>query len=58
MANRRPQNSKKTAYRPGPNPEYVEGMQNLRRSSAASPHRNRARYDRNDYRRDRQNQDY
>ena len=50
--------SRKGAYRPGPNPEYVEAVQGLRRSSAASPHRNRKRYDRNDYRRSRQNQDY
>lgn len=30
----------------GGNREYVAGMQGLRRSSAASPHRNRTRYSR------------
>ena len=34
--------------------EFAVDMQELRRSSAASPHRNRKRYSRADVRRDRQ----
>lgn len=37
------------------NRELAKAMQGLRMSSAASPHRNKARYDRNDDRRNRQN---
>lgn len=40
------------------NIELARAMQGLRQSSAAQPHRNRSRYDRNDYRRDRQNRNY
>lgn len=40
------------------NRELAKAMQGLRMSSAAEPHRNKARYDRNDYRRDRQNRNY
>lgn len=41
--NRRPQASK------GGNRAMAVDFQELRRSSAAQPHRNKARYDRNDY---------
>jgi len=47
--NRRPQTPKFA------NPELARAMQGLRQSSAAEPHRNKARYNRNDDRRDRQN---
>ncbi len=33
-------------YTPSANPEYVAAMQGLRRSSAASKHRNKAKYNR------------
>ena len=50
MKNRRPQAPKMNGNR-----DMMLAMQGLRQSSAASPHRNKARYDRNDDRRNRQN---
>lgn len=47
-------NSKPQAPKLGGNIEMARAMQGLRRSSAAEPHRNRARYSRNDYRRNKQ----
>lgn len=41
--NRRPQTSKPAK---SGNSKYVEGMQDLRRSNAAQPHRNKAKYTR------------
>lgn len=44
---KRPQNPKPPKHA---NPAMHRAMVELRRSSAAEPHRNRARYDRRDYR--------
>lgn len=47
-------NKKPQAPKLGGNIELARAMQGLRQSSAATPHRNRSRYDRNDHRRNKQ----
>lgn len=47
ISRKRPQNPKPNKHA---NPAMHRAMVELRRSSAAEPHRNRARYDRRDFR--------
>ena len=51
MSKRRKRAQKQKISRTG-NPEYVQAMQGLRGSNAATPHRNRSRYNRNDAKRE------
>lgn len=51
MSKRRKRAQRAKVLRTG-NPEYVATMQGLRGSNAAQPHRNKARYNRNDARRE------
>ena len=48
----------KAKFSPIENTALYEAMQEIRRSSAAQPHRNKAKYDRNDARREQQRGDW